>query len=95
MAIEFSDTGCGIPPATLKKIFDPGFTTKGVGKGTGLGLSMIDGIVVQSGGFVEVDSEPGRGTTFRIFLPMGEAAKDLAIGHEEPALRMANSGAAA
>ena len=63
------DTGSGIPPDALKKIFDPFFTTKPVGKGTGLGLSISYGIVHKHKGDIAVDSQPGRGTTFRITLP--------------------------
>jgi two-component system cell cycle sensor histidine kinase/response regulator CckA len=67
--IEVADTGTGIAPEIVDKIFDPFFTTKEVNKGTGLGLSTVYGIVKQTGGFVYLDSEVGKGTTFRIFLP--------------------------
>jgi two-component system cell cycle sensor histidine kinase/response regulator CckA len=67
--IDIVDTGTGIPAEIIDKIFEPFFSTKEVGKGTGLGLSTVYGIVKQTGGFVYVDSEPGKGTSFRIFLP--------------------------
>ncbi|AZO38220.1 MAG: response regulator [Mesorhizobium sp.] len=67
--VDVEDTGSGIAPDVLKKIFEPFFTTKEVGKGTGLGLSMVYGIIKQTGGFIFCDSEIGKGTVFRIFLP--------------------------
>ncbi|HRZ86322.1 MAG TPA: PAS domain S-box protein [bacterium] len=67
---EIGDTGCGIPPEHIKKIFDPFFSTKPVGSGTGLGLSIAHGIVERHGGSIEVASEPGKGTTFVVRLPI-------------------------
>ncbi len=68
--IRIRDRGCGIPPQLLAKVFDPFFTTKDVDKGTGLGLAISHGIVQRHRGRIEIDSEVGRGTTFRIALPV-------------------------
>jgi signal transduction histidine kinase len=72
--VEVADTGCGIPEEHLARIFDPFFTTKPVGKGTGLGLSLAYGIAQKHGGRIVVDSEVGRGTTFRVTIPEARAA---------------------
>ena len=74
--VEVEDTGSGIAPEIIDKIFDPFYTTKDVGKGTGLGLSTVYGIVKQTGGFIYVESEVGKGTIFRIFLPRHVPAAD-------------------
>jgi two-component system cell cycle sensor histidine kinase/response regulator CckA len=78
--VEVEDTGSGIAPEIIDKIFDPFYTTKDIGKGTGLGLSTVYGIVKQTGGFIFVESELGKGTIFRIFLPRYiPAADDLQV----------------
>jgi two-component system NtrC family sensor kinase len=76
VSVQFSDTGVGIPPENLPRIFDPGFTTKGVGVGTGLGLSICFKIVQDHGGRIDVQSEVGKGATFTIRLPIGEASAE-------------------
>ena len=70
--ITVTDTGMGMTPMVASRVFDPFFTTKGPGKGTGLGLSMVYGFIRQSGGYVEVDSTPGKGTTIRLLLPVSD-----------------------
>ena len=75
VVIDVSDTGDGIPPDVLPRVFDPFFTTKGEGKGTGLGLTSVYRFVQNCGGHVEVSSEQGRGTTFRLYFPKAEPVR--------------------
>jgi two-component system cell cycle sensor histidine kinase/response regulator CckA len=96
VVIQVSDTGAGIPEAIRDRIFEPFFTTKGVGEGTGLGLATVQAIVRSHGGFVTVYSEPGRGTTFKVYIPAldtrasrptaGDTAESLPRGHGETVL---------
>jgi len=93
--VEIADTGTGIAPEIVAKIFEPFFTTKDVGKGTGLGLSMVYGIIKQTGGYIFCESELGRGTVFRIFLPRhvateAEQAAAAAAEKAEPAAAQAS-----
>ncbi len=83
LMVKVTDTGMGIPPEVVNKIFDPFFTTKEVGKGTGLGLSTVLSIVKSHGGFLNVYSEPGNGTTFSVCFPAMEAADGEAVAVQE------------
>ncbi len=80
--LSITDTGCGMTPEVLAKIFDPFYTTKAAGEGTGLGMSMVYGFVKQSGGEIRIDSSPGQGTTITVLLPRaeGEAVHEQAAG---------------
>jgi two-component system NtrC family sensor kinase len=90
--VAVRDEGTGIPPEALPHIFDPFFTTKGVGEGTGLGLSVAFGIVREHGGWIGVESESGKGSCFRVFLPVEKRERESA-GHSRgtscPAGRLA------
>jgi two-component system NtrC family sensor kinase len=79
--LEVEDNGSGIAPENLSRIFDPFFTTKPIGRGTGLGLSLAYGIVQKHGGAISVASELGKGTTFRIVLPVRHTAAPTEEAH--------------
>ena len=84
--ISIVDTGCGIPEKDLHRIFDPFFTSKGVGKGTGLGLSVSHGIIKAHGGAIEVESKAGEGSTFRVTLPIEPLSADAESGSSRSGL---------
>jgi two-component system cell cycle sensor histidine kinase/response regulator CckA len=86
--LSVSDTGHGIPPQLLKRIFDPYFTTKPVGEGTGLGLAVVHGIVKSHGGEITVSSKPGKGTTFHVYLPGTDGPKEVAASQRVEPYRL-------
>jgi PAS domain S-box-containing protein len=94
VALAVSDTGGGIPPELLDRVIEPFFTTKQPGKGSGLGLSMVYGFAKQSRGHLKIYSEPGQGTTVRLYLPRALAAGDAASTAEEPEVRAPDDGGA-
>jgi signal transduction histidine kinase len=95
VVLTVADTGCGMDAATLARVFEPFYTTKPVGQGTGLGLSMVYGIVKQHQGYIEADSAPGEGTTFRVYLPAVSEAETAAGRQDDAAASNTESGSVA